>query len=54
VAARSVCTQLSHEAEQVVCLSTPPDLDAVGRWYDDFTQTTDAEVCELLARSFRD
>jgi putative phosphoribosyl transferase len=54
VAARSVCTQLSHEAEQVVCLSTPMDLDAVGQWYDDFTQTTDAEVCDLLARCFRD
>jgi len=54
VAARSVCAQLAHEAEQVVCLSTPMDLDAVGQWYDDFTQTTDAEVCDLLARSCRD
>jgi predicted phosphoribosyltransferase len=53
VAARSVCTQLAHEAEQVVCLSTPMDLDAVGQWYDDFTQTTDAEVCDLLSRTAR-
>jgi predicted phosphoribosyltransferase len=54
VAARPVCGQLQQEGSQVVCLSTPLDLDAVGQWYDDFTQTTDAEVCDLLARVFRD
>lgn len=36
---------------EVVCLSRPPDFRAVGRWYERFDQTTDAEVIDLLARS---
>jgi predicted phosphoribosyltransferase len=51
VAARAVCEQLGHEADDVVCLWTPADLDCVGQWYEDFTQTSDAEVCELLRRA---
>jgi predicted phosphoribosyltransferase len=51
VAALPVCAQLGQEGSQVVCLSTPTDLDAVGQWYDDFSQTSDAEVCDLLARA---
>ena len=51
VAARPVCEQLQREGSQVVCLWTPTDLDAVGPWYDDFTQTSDAEVCALLSRA---
>ena len=55
VAARSVCARLSAAgddgADQVICLFTPLDLDAVGQWYEDFSQTTDAEVCNLLSLS---
>ncbi|UWZ84719.1 phosphoribosyltransferase [Occallatibacter riparius] len=51
VAARQVVAQLQREGSQVVCLLTPADLDAVGQWYDDFSQTSDAEVCVLLARA---
>lgn len=51
VAARTVCDQLAHEADEVVCLWTPSDLDCVGQWYEDFSQTTDEEVCELLRRA---
>jgi putative phosphoribosyl transferase len=36
------------EADQVVCLHMPPQFRAVGRWYDDFTQLTDADVDRLL------
>jgi predicted phosphoribosyltransferase len=54
VAAQPVCIQLQREGSRVVCLSTPMDLDAVGQWYDDFSQTSDAEVCDLLTRVFRD
>ena len=35
-------------ADQVVCLHAPAQLDAVGRWYDDFRQTGDDEVARLL------
>jgi putative phosphoribosyl transferase len=51
VAAPSVCQRLSQQADQVVCLSTPPWLESVGQWYEDFSQTTDTEVCELLRRA---
>lgn len=51
VAALPVCAQLRHEGSHVKCLWTPTDLDAVGQWYDDFSQTSDAEVCDLLARA---
>lgn len=34
--------------DEVVCPLTPADFDAVGRWYQDFTATTDREVRGLL------
>ncbi|MCW2959401.1 MAG: phosphoribosyltransferase, partial [Solirubrobacterales bacterium] len=37
------------EADDVVCLSTPPDFGGVGRWYRDFDPVPDAEVAALLA-----
>jgi predicted phosphoribosyltransferase len=40
---------LKAEADEVVCVITPEPFLAVGYWYDDFAQTTDAEVRELLA-----
>ncbi|WP_175407296.1 phosphoribosyltransferase [Streptomyces sp. TRM64462] len=40
---------LRQEADDVVCLSTPEWFGAVGQWYDDFAQTDDDEVTELLA-----
>lgn len=49
VAARSVCAQLRLEVEALVCLLALENLSAVGYWYEDFTQTSDAEVCRLLA-----
>ena len=51
VAASSVCQWLSQQADHVVCLFTPAWLDSVGQWYDDFSQTTDSEVCELLRQA---
>ncbi|GGQ00008.1 hypothetical protein GCM10010249_17780 [Streptomyces roseolilacinus] len=41
---------LRREADDVVCLSSPEWFGSVGQWYDDFTQTGDEEVAELLAR----
>lgn len=48
VAAVSTCEELRAEVDQVVSVITPADLYAIGIWYEDFQQTTDAEVCELL------
>lgn len=51
VAPPSTCDALREEADEVVCLRTPEPFMSVGLWYEDFEQTTDAEVRELLARS---
>jgi putative phosphoribosyl transferase len=51
VAAQSVCEALSHEVDAIVCLHAPEHFYAVGIWYEDFSQTTDEEVRELLAQA---
>ena len=51
VADPDVCEALRTVADEVVCLGTPRPLQAVGVWYDDFSQTTDDEVRELLAQA---
>ena len=47
-AAIEVCDALREEADEVVCAFTPEPFNAVGLWYEDFTQTSDAEVRRLL------
>jgi putative phosphoribosyl transferase len=44
-------TQLSELADEVVCPLAPPDFGAVSRFYDNFTQVSDAEVVFLLDSS---
>jgi predicted phosphoribosyltransferase len=44
----SICEQLRDEADEVVCAMTPEPFYAVGLWYEDFSQTSDDEVRELL------
>ncbi|WAP54249.1 phosphoribosyltransferase [Streptomyces sp. S465] len=51
VAPPDAVATLREDADEVVALATPPDFAAVGEWYRDFSQTTDAEVVELLSRS---
>jgi putative phosphoribosyl transferase len=51
VAARSTCEEFRAEADQIVCLRTPEPFHAVGLWYEDFSQTSDEEVHDLLARA---
>lgn len=51
VGAPDTCVRLRGVADEVVCPLTPRDFNAVGAWYDDFTQTTDAEVLALLAEA---
>ena len=53
VAARPICEELDEEADAAVCLYTPRDFYAVGQWYQDFSQTTDEQVRDLLDRSAR-
>lgn len=48
VGARETCRELGAAADEVVCARTPEPFSAVGQWYRDFSQTTDAEVRALL------
>ncbi len=51
VGAPETCAELASEADAVVCVHTPTPFMAVGLWYDEFAQTTDREVRELLDRA---
>ncbi|PDW00525.1 phosphoribosyltransferase [Candidatus Viridilinea mediisalina] len=48
VAAHDIAAELGAEVEQLIALEVVDDLGAIGLWYADFTQTSDAEVCALL------
>ncbi|HWP43357.1 MAG TPA: phosphoribosyltransferase [Blastocatellia bacterium] len=50
VAPRSTYEELKAVADEVVCLMTPESFHAISMWYENFAQTTDAEVQDLLAR----
>src|SRR6266404_9226731 len=43
------CRELEQQADETVCLSTPAFFQAVGQYYEDFSQTTDEDVRELLS-----
>jgi putative phosphoribosyl transferase len=51
VAAEETCDQFRDVVDDVVCAVTPKPFYAVGMWYEDFDQTTDDEVRELLERA---
>src|ERR671924_218318 len=50
-AAPETCDAFQSEVDEMVCAVTPEPFLGVGRWYEDFSQTTDDEVRELLARA---
>jgi putative phosphoribosyl transferase len=50
VASPDTARNMAAHADDVVTVIRPRDMRAVGLWYDDFTQTTDAEVNAALAR----
>jgi putative phosphoribosyl transferase len=49
VSALSTCREIGAMVDDIVCLKTPLDFRSVGGWYEDFQQTTDSEVQELLS-----
>ena len=53
VGAKDTCDRLARIADEVVCVARPESFQAVGRWYDDFSQTSDDEVRALLSRGSR-
>ncbi|EHY78033.1 MULTISPECIES: phosphoribosyltransferase [Stutzerimonas stutzeri subgroup] len=52
VAAPDSVALLEPLAERIVCLYLPHDLYAIGRWYQNFDQTSDRQVMELLQRAW--
>jgi predicted phosphoribosyltransferase len=54
VAAATTCEALAREVDDVVCPLTPSGFTAVGMWYEDFSQTSDAQVRDLLAEAQRE
>lgn len=48
VAASSTIDEMSNLVDEIICPVKPVDFYAVGAWYDDFSQTTDEEVYQLL------
>lgn len=53
LAPRQTCETLRREADEVVCLRSPEPFMAIGIWYESFPQTSDDEICELLAAARR-
>jgi predicted phosphoribosyltransferase len=50
-AAPQTCDEFRSEVDEIVCAMTPEPFEAVGLWYEDFSQTTDEEVQDLLERA---
>jgi len=51
VGAQETCIAMRRVADEVICLETPDPFYAVGLWYEDFEQTEDDEVHDLLERA---
>ena len=51
VAPREFLKKIASEAEEIVCLETPPHFVAVGEVYKDFTQTNDDAVIRLMRKA---
>ena len=51
VGAPDTCRELEQEADETICAIAPEFFQAVGQYYEDFSQTSDEEVRELLSRA---
>jgi predicted phosphoribosyltransferase len=54
VAARETYESLRMEADELICAATADPFGAVGAWYQEFDETTDDEVRELISSGFPD
>jgi putative phosphoribosyl transferase len=51
VSSPETCDEFRTEVDEIVCAVTPRNFQGVGLWYEDFSQTSDEEVRELLKRA---
>jgi len=54
VAAYATYRQFRSEADEIICAQTPEVFYGVGWWYEDFSQTSDQQVRELLSQAARE
>lgn len=52
VASVETCNEFRSEVDEIICGITPAYFNAVGSWYDNFMQTTDEEVVQLLDKAY--
>jgi predicted phosphoribosyltransferase len=45
------CEEFRQHVDELLCAATPYPFQAVSVWYEDFSQTSDEEVRELLERA---
>ena len=50
IVAPDVYEELQEEVDEVVCLIAPKPFHAISLWYEDFSPTSDEQVCRLLAK----
>jgi putative phosphoribosyl transferase len=51
VADRETFEEFQRDVDEIVCVQTPDDFQGVGQWYEDFEQTSDEEVRQLLVQA---
>ena len=51
VGAPETCRELEELVDEIVCAIAPEFFQAVGQYYEDFSQTSDEEVRDLLKRA---
>jgi putative phosphoribosyl transferase len=51
VSSPETCDEFRSEVDEIVCAFTPEHFQGVGLWYEDFSQTSDEEVRELIKTS---
>jgi putative phosphoribosyl transferase len=51
VSALQTCNEYRMGVDEIICAVTPEPFDGVGKWYRDFSQTTDEEVRQLLEKA---
>jgi len=51
IGSADTCEEMQAETDETICARTPDPFYGVGSWYEDFSQTTDEEVRELLAQA---
>jgi putative phosphoribosyl transferase len=49
--APDTCRSFEGKVDEIICVATPEPFYGVGAWYEDFSQTTDEEVCEFLDKA---